>query len=212
MTTATTRQRLSREQSREQTRERLLEAAQTVFVDKGFAVASVEDIAAAAGYSRGAFYSNFNDKTELFVELLRRETQAIDRDFETMLAAPVRDAAELQEKIVAYYSRLYKDDMFSVLLMEAKIVAVRDEQFRATLNAFMQERHEKLTEFVATFARLTNAPQGAPAHHITIGLMALCEGICFAHRCDPARIDGQTVEAILAWFIKTAIATPPRPG
>lgn len=212
MTTATTRQRLSREQSREQTRERLLEAAQIVFVEKGFAVASVEDITAAAGYSRGAFYSNFNDKTELFVELLRRETHAIDRDFETMLAAPVLDAAELQQKIVAYYSRLYKDDMFSVLLMEAKIVAVRDDKFRATLNAFLQERHEKLTEFVAAFARLTNTPQSAPAHHITIGLMALCEGICFAHRCDPQRIDGQTVEAILAWFIKTSIVLPTRQG
>ena len=155
---------------------------------------------------------NFNDKTELFVELLRRETHAIDRDFETMLAAPVLDAAELQQKIVAYYSRLYKDDMFSVLLMEAKIVAVRDDKFRATLNAFLQERHEKLTEFVAAFARLTNTPQSAPAHHITIGLMALCEGICFAHRCDPQRIDGQTVEAILAWFIKTSIVLPTRQG
>ena len=55
------RQRLSREQSREQTRESLLAAAHDVFVQKGFAHASVEEITSAAGYSRGAFYSNFED-------------------------------------------------------------------------------------------------------------------------------------------------------
>jgi AcrR family transcriptional regulator len=47
--------RLTREQSRDQTRQRLLDAAQTVFTQKGFGASSVEDVAADAGYTRGAF-------------------------------------------------------------------------------------------------------------------------------------------------------------
>ena len=66
------RQRLTREQSKDQTRQRLLDAAQAIFMKKGFVAASVEDIAEAAGYTRGAFYSNFRSKPELFLELLRR--------------------------------------------------------------------------------------------------------------------------------------------
>lgn len=209
MSTATTRPRLNREQSREQTRERLLEASHAVFVQKGYALTSVEDIAAAAGYTRGAFYSNFSDKTELFFELLRRESAEMDLEFHRMLQAPIVDPVELQEKIASYYSTLYRDDMCSLLWMEAKIVAVRDDKFRAVLNIFLKERHDQIAEFVESFARLTNTPSAAPAQQIAIGLMALCEGVCFAHRCDPQRINDKTAETVLSLFLKAVMAMPP---
>lgn len=58
---------------RAQTRERLMTAAVTVFADRGIIGASVEEICEAAGFTRGAFYSNFVDKDELVLALLRRE-------------------------------------------------------------------------------------------------------------------------------------------
>ncbi len=203
-----TRQRISREQSREQTRERLLEASHAVFTQKGFALASVEDITAAAGYSRGAFYSNFDDKTELFFELLRRESVDIDSEIHGMLQAPMSDPVQLQQQIATYYGQLYKDDSCSLLWMEARIVALRDEKFRVHLNTFLDERHRQIAGFVETFARLTGEPPAAPPHQIAIGLMALCEGVSFAHRCDPQRIDGKTAEAVLSWFLKSSMAMP----
>src|SRR6476661_7420475 len=66
-------ERLTRAQRKKQTRERLLEAAGRMFVKKGFVATSVEDIAEAAGYTRGAFYSNFDGKPELLLELLQRD-------------------------------------------------------------------------------------------------------------------------------------------
>jgi len=70
MTPVKTAARLTRKEQREQTRSRLLAAAQRLFVAQGFAGTSVEDIAEAAGYTRGAFYSNFEDKDDLFLALL----------------------------------------------------------------------------------------------------------------------------------------------
>ena len=64
---------MTREDSRDQTTQHLLEAAQKLIAKKGLSAASVEDIAAAAGYTRGAFYSNFSSKGDLFIELLRRD-------------------------------------------------------------------------------------------------------------------------------------------
>lgn len=211
MNTELSRQRLSREQSRALTRERLLEAAHTLFVEKGFALASVEDIAGTAGYSRGAFYSNFADKTELFVELLRREADGVDLDFQRLLAVPQVDANVLREQVAQYYSRLYQSDLCSVLWMEAKFVAVRDEKFRMSLSVFLEERHAQLARFVDTFARLTNVPFVVPSHHIAVGLMALGEGIRFAHRCDPQRLDEETVQAVLSWFLKTVMGAGREP-
>jgi len=205
-----TRQRLSREQSREQTRERLLDAAHTVFMQKGLALTSVEDISGAAGYSRGAFYSNFEDKTELFFELLRREDESIDQDFHRLLSGPVTDPAALQEEVASYYASLFRADKCTLLWMEARIVALRDEKFRTQFNGFLEERYLQIAEFVEIYSRLTATVPAAPPREIAIGLMALCEGVSFSHRCAPDMVDDKTAESVLSWFLKAAISAPAR--
>ena len=57
---------------RERTRERLLDAAFTVFANHGIRGASIEAVCEAAGFTRGAFYSNFSSKEELFLALAER--------------------------------------------------------------------------------------------------------------------------------------------
>jgi AcrR family transcriptional regulator len=64
-----------RRPTRDETRTRLLDAAARVFIDQGIGASSVEDITEAAGFSRGAFYSNFADKDELVLALLERMSQ-----------------------------------------------------------------------------------------------------------------------------------------
>ncbi len=70
--TDTTRKRLSRVEMQAQTRERLLEAAQRLFRKKGFLATSLEDIAEEAGYSKGAVYSNFKSKEDLFLFIVNK--------------------------------------------------------------------------------------------------------------------------------------------
>ncbi|WP_241813619.1 TetR/AcrR family transcriptional regulator [Herbaspirillum sp. C7C2] len=200
------RQRLSREQSREQTRARLLEAAHAVFMQKGYALTSVEDISTAAGYSRGAFYSNFDDKTELFFELLRREGESIDRGFQRLLDGAVTDPDALRDALAEQYSALYRDDKCSLLWMEARIVALRDEKFRLQLDVYLEERYRQITCFVQAYCDLTGVTPAAPAREIAIGLMALCEGVSFSYRCVPHIVDGKTAESVLAWFMKASVA------
>ena len=65
------------QQRTEQTRRKLLEAGLRVFVRDGFEAARIEDIAAASGHTRGAFYANFETKEDLFLALL--EQQAVKR-------------------------------------------------------------------------------------------------------------------------------------
>ena len=59
---------------RAETVERLLDAALETFAEIGFAAASVEDICRRGGFTRGAFYSSFRTKDELFAALFERET------------------------------------------------------------------------------------------------------------------------------------------
>ena len=73
-------QPLTPERRRQQTREHLLAAAAEVFAERGFHGASLDEVAAVAGFTKGAVYSNFKNKEDLFLALLKesydREMQA----------------------------------------------------------------------------------------------------------------------------------------
>ena len=62
---------------RAQTRQRLLEAAREVFAREGFGRSTVEQVCEAAGFTRGAFYSNFTSLDELFLEMWAQESGAL---------------------------------------------------------------------------------------------------------------------------------------
>ncbi|GAB20689.1 putative TetR family transcriptional regulator [Gordonia effusa NBRC 100432] len=72
------------------TRQRLLDAALAVFAERGFGQATVQQVCAAADFTRGAFYSNFSSLDELYLEVWRRES---DRIIERLKAAGDRVVA-----------------------------------------------------------------------------------------------------------------------
>jgi AcrR family transcriptional regulator len=78
--------RLTREQSQARTRERILQAAGDLVARAGFDGASVEEIAETAGYSKGAFYSNFSSKQDVLDQLLEGQTGKVVAELEALLA------------------------------------------------------------------------------------------------------------------------------
>jgi AcrR family transcriptional regulator len=198
------RQRLTREQSKDQTRQRLLDAAQAIFMKKGFVAASVEDIAEAAGYTRGAFYSNFSSKTELFLELLRRDHAEMQAALESIFEdGATRETMEAQ--VLEYYSNLPRDDKCFLLWMEAKLLAARDARFRVKFNAFMLEKLERTSEYIRAFSARAGTPLLLPAETLAMGLMGLCEGVQFLHTIDPQKVSSDTAQAVLAGFFARVV-------
>ncbi|CAH2918757.1 MAG: Transcriptional regulator, AcrR family [uncultured Paraburkholderia sp.] len=198
------RQRLTREQSKDQTRQRLLDAAQAIFMKKGFVAASVEDIAGAAGYTRGAFYSNFRSQSELFLELLRRDHETMQAD----LRAIFEDAAtreQMEERVMRYYSNLPRENKCFLLWVEAKLLAVRDGRFRLRFNAFLHEKLEQLAAYVREFSERVGTPLPLPAEMLAMGLMGLCDGVQFFHAVDPQNVPGEMAEAVLTGFFARVV-------
>ena len=196
--------RLTREQSRDQTRERLLDAAQAMFMKKGFVGASVEDIALAAGYTRGAFYSNFSGKSELFVELLRRDHEAMQADLRAIFDAEAT-REQMEARVLAYYSRLPQDNKAFLLWVEAKLLAARDARFRVRFNAFMKEKRERLAAYIEEFSARVGTPMPADPELLAIGLLGLCDGVQFLATADPQHVTPPVVEAVLASFFARVV-------
>lgn len=198
------RQRLTREQSKDQTRLRLLDAAQDIFMKKGFVATSVEDIAEAAGYTRGAFYSNFDSKPELFLELLRRDHEEMQAALESIFEeGATRETMEA--RVLEYYSNLPRDDKCFLLWMEAKLLAARDSSFRVNFNAFLHDQLGRMSEYIRAFSARAGTPLLLPAETLAMGLMGLCEGVQFFHAIDPHHVPAETAEAVLAGFFSRVV-------
>jgi AcrR family transcriptional regulator len=88
-------------QRRVRTRANLLEAAFAVFAARGFGRVSIEEVCEAAGYSRGAFYSNFTTLDELFFALYRQRADLIAEQVSAALAldAPDLDVAAAVDRV-----------------------------------------------------------------------------------------------------------------
>src|SRR5580698_9485465 len=196
--------RLTREQSRDQTRQRLLDAAQVIFMKKGFVSASVEDIAAAAGYTRGAFYSNFSSKSELFLELLKRDHDTIMSRLRSIFDGEA-SRADMEARLLQYYSECYRDNKCFLLWVEATLQASRDAKFRARFNAFMRELLQTITSYIVAFSERVGTPLPMPAEQLALGLTALIDGIQFFYSSDPQAVPNELAEAVLAKFFARVV-------
>src|SRR3984893_11031732 len=100
-------QPLTPQRRRQQTREHLLAAAAEVFAERGFHGASLDVVAAAAGFTKGAVYSNFKNKEDLFLALLQAN---YDREMEelrvTLESSEVPPEARLPDFVALIRARL----------------------------------------------------------------------------------------------------------
>lgn len=97
------RRRLNRSEQRERTRTLLLDSAKELFAQNGIAETSIEQITEHAGYSRGAFYSNFDDKDALVLVLIERQQNAVIAETNT-IADAAADPDDLLARLFEWFS------------------------------------------------------------------------------------------------------------
>lgn len=168
--------------SRENTRARLLDAAAQLFAEVGLDGASVEAVCERAGFTRGAFYSNFESKDELFLMLAAsvaevRVNAVRDRVAELTAEgglAPGCDPTDLLQKVMDSGA----DDRLGVLLMsEIRIRALRDEQFGAAYLAQEREMVASIAQIVTDIVDAGRLRLRLPAEIAARMLMVLWEGM-----------------------------------
>ncbi|MGX1745694.1 MULTISPECIES: TetR family transcriptional regulator [unclassified Brevundimonas] len=98
--------RLNRRQAAKvRTRQKVLDAARTLFAERGYDAATIRDIAKGAGMSTGAVFANFQDKAELFEAVFSEEMEGLLADIRTAAAAEGRVLDRLSNGLTAGYHR-----------------------------------------------------------------------------------------------------------
>jgi AcrR family transcriptional regulator len=183
--------RLTRKEKQEKTRQRLLDAAEQVFLRRGLQGSSVEEITTEAGFTRGAFYSNFKSKDELFVELLH--ARVYDR-YAEMAEEAQRQPGTPRERLrwgierVRDVQKGEEGNWLFRLWLECLTQAARDEEFRKLAATFWSGNRAVLSELTkATFDELGGEPP-LPPGQIATAMIALDVGLAVQHLVDPDEV------------------------
>lgn len=168
--------------SRENTRARLLEAAAQVFAEVGLDGASVEAVCERAGFTRGAFYSNFESKDELFLMLAASVSDVRVRGVRTRVEELTAEGALVEGcdpiELVQQIMELGGDDRLGVMLLsEIRIRALRDAKFGEAYLAQESEMVASIAQIIDDIVSVSALKLRLPAETAARMLMILWEGM-----------------------------------
>jgi AcrR family transcriptional regulator len=182
---------LTRKEKQAETRQKLLDAAERVFLRRGLQGSSVEEIAAEAGFTRGAFYSNFKSKDELFVELLQ---DRVYRQYARMADEAQEQPGTPRQRLrwgierVRDVQKGERGKWLFRLWLECLTQAARDEDFRKLAATFWSGNRGVLAEQTReTFKELGRRPPMA-AKRIATAMIALDLVLAIQHMVDPDEV------------------------
>jgi len=198
--------RLNREESQARTRNLLIEAARNEIVKKGFALASVRDIADAAGFSQGAFYSNFPDKEAILLELVQRHQTEERAKIEAALSHAPGDAAEAMAGIEKWAATVNSDPGFAVLAIELQLQALRSPAFAQGYNELNRKHRRALGLVVTRLFELFGKKMPADPVEIVAAFIALGRGMALLSKDGEASRSGRIIVTFLKALLESAPA------
>lgn len=171
--------------TRDATRQRLFEAAATVFEERGIGAASIEAIVEAAGFTRGAFYSNFATKDDLVIAMLEDHVErSLQRNLD--LLERHRDPADFVAALRAV-DRSQQDPLGRSPLLHIELIlyVARAKEHRPELAKRLRARRALITEIVASTHRAAGRDDLIDAEWAGALLLALEDGFRLHELIDP---------------------------
>lgn len=185
--------RLTRAEQQAQTRERLLAAAERVFARHGYGGASIDLIAAEAGYSKGAIYSNFDNKEEVFLALARVYMERAMSELEEIVRS---EPSRLQDALSAWLQAMHVDGDCLLLVTELQLQARRSPVFAEQYYALQQKQTRAMATALERLFKGLSSPLPMDAMDLADAMIALTHGITL-QRPGTTSDAGRVIDKIL---------------
>jgi AcrR family transcriptional regulator len=199
--------RLTRKEQQALTRSTLIGAALSVLAEKGLRGASIDDIASAAGYTKGAFYANFKSKEELYLVML-------DAHFAERLAAIERltsDQGEITEQAARvgqdFIGALRGDEAWCRLFLEFTTHATRDAEFRRELVARNQAVIDQIAEIFERRIAEAGIVPSLPPRVVAQMTFAMAHGVAIEQLLD--KNTPEDMFGTILWLFFTGLLMEP---
>ena len=186
---------------RAEVRERLLVAGAAVFAEQGVHGARLDDVAARAGFSKGAVYSNFASKDDLVAQVMQRATNLVLGSLRELVRADVA-AVDIADVVRTAFGQHDQSEQFA-LLSEFRAHAIRHPEF---LPEFVRQRRV-LQDGVSELVRLwfgahPEIDPGMSLDELTVLLVAANVGVVFDAPALPGMDPGEVVAGLVQAIVR----------
>jgi AcrR family transcriptional regulator len=193
---------LTPERRRAMTRQHLLEAAAIVFARDGFQASSLDAIASYAGFTKGAVYSNFNSKEDLFLAVFE---ERIERGRATIRSALEGDdawnSAEVwKPRVASAVKEMWWDDDWTMLFLEFVLYAARNPSARSKLAAYVRRQLGAVEQIFSDQYDAAAAPPPRPLEDLALMSVAMFDGLAVYRLIDESFTNDQRLTAALEFL------------
>jgi AcrR family transcriptional regulator len=173
-----------------QTRTELIEAAEDLFTHKGFHATSLDAVADAAGYTKGAVYSNFSSKEDLFFAVYERR---VDRHLEHVggLFDAADDVGEGILQVVAAVGELRqrRADGWMAVFLEFWTHVLRHPEYRARFAELHDRAVDPFVDAIERYHAQKGGTLALPARQLARAMFAMENGIALERLTSPGSVD-----------------------
>jgi AcrR family transcriptional regulator len=199
----------TRAERQAQTREDLIDAAEELFTANGFHATSLDAVAIAAGYTKGAVYSNFSSKEDLFFAVYERRVARHEAHVAELFAEPPDAREAILRVIVAVGDlRRRRQDGWMAVFLEFWTHVLRHPEHRARFGEAHRRAVEPFRVALEQFAEQRGITLAIPADQLATSLFAMENGIGLERLTDPESADAdlpvRLVELIFEGLVRQA--------
>jgi AcrR family transcriptional regulator len=196
-----TPRRLTRKEQQAGTRARLVRSAARVFARRGFQSASVEEIAADAGFTKGAVYANFESKEALFLAMLDDRFAERRAAIERVAATGEEPEAQIREGGGEFAQYVTADPAWQQLFAEMVAHAGRDERFREALVERYRELRGVIADAYARRAEELGFESRLPFEEFALMIFAMGNGFAVEKALEPDAVPDDLFATMLEIFL-----------
>jgi AcrR family transcriptional regulator len=175
----------TRKERQADTRTSLLRSAARLFTKRGMEGTSVEEIAADAGYTKGAFYANFKSKEELFLTMLDEHFAAEIERMDRALSGSGDPGEEARHAAADFTDYVFADSEWPILYFQFAAHAARDEEFRAELATRTRAMREKMAEILRRWSADFPTEPPLPVEDLSAMVDFMGTGFVIERTVDP---------------------------
>ncbi len=191
---------MSRREKQQRTRKSLLKAASEMFCRRGLDGASIDEVAQAAGYTKGAFYANFKSKEELFLVMLdERFSEELER-LDRMLAG-THEAQEEAAAAAADFIQFATDEEWQRLSFQFLAYAARNEDFRQELATRQKAMRERMASVFTRWKQSFDTDFAIPVEDITAMTFFMADGFLAGRIIEPD-LDDELYTKMVGIFLR----------
>ncbi|HZP88456.1 MAG TPA: TetR/AcrR family transcriptional regulator [Burkholderiales bacterium] len=202
--------RLTRAAKKELTTSQLLDTARAIFLERGYHRATLDEIAEAAGLTKGAVYSRYGSKDELFLALLDQRYADISQVFAEGMAKSASFAEWLRREARRVMAQRRKEGDWYLLLLEFWTHAARDPQLRRAV----AERHNRVVQLLADGFTQAKDKFGLnfewPATKLARVGNAMLIGYTLERVLDPSSVPESLIDSMFELLPLKAVERPAR--